>query len=244
VSSLALALVLSAAGSVVGVLLASIVYLVGDTIRDRLVSWLISYAVGSLLGLSLLKLVPEALEALAPAAALSTLLVGILTFFILEKLVVWRHCHDTDACAVHNSAASLVLIGDAFHTFVDGAIIAAATLTSIPLGISTAIATAAHEVPQELGDAAILLRAGYSRTRALTLNLLSGAGGIAGALGVYFTLGHMPTVLPYVIAFAAGSFLYVAMSDLIPSLHRDQPDVHPVAQVCLIAAGVATLSVI
>ncbi|MFP5379986.1 MAG: ZIP family metal transporter, partial [Vicinamibacteria bacterium] len=201
------------------------------------------YAVGSLLGLSLLKLVPESLETLPPAAALSTLLVGILTFFVLEKLVVWRHCHDTEGCQVHSSAASLVIVGDAFHTFIDGAIIAAATLTSIPLGISTALATAAHEIPQELGDAAILLKAGYTRTRALTLNLLSGIGGIGGALAVYFTLGTMPTVLPYVIAFASGSFLYVAMSDLIPSLHRGQPDVHPVGQVALISAGLVTLLV-
>lgn len=240
-SSLAIAILLSAAGSVLGVLVASVVYLFGDKARERVVAWLISYAVGSLLGLSLLKLVPEALETLPPAAALSTLLVGILTFFMLEKLVVWRHCHEPDECAVHNSAASLVIVGDAFHTFVDGAIIAAATLTSVPLGISTALATAAHEVPQELGDAAILLKAGYSRTRALTLNLLSGIGGVAGAIAVYFTLGHMPTVLPYVIAFAAGSFLYVAMADLIPSLHRGQQDVHPVGQVVLIGAGLVTL---
>jgi zinc and cadmium transporter len=127
---------------------------------------------------------------------------------------------------------------------VDGAIIAAATLTSVPLGVSTALATAAHEIPQELGDAAILLKAGYSRTRALSLNLLSALGGLAGALGVYFTLGHMPTVLPYVIAFAAGSFLYVAMADLIPSLHRGQQDVHPLGQVLLIGAGLVTLMVL
>lgn len=243
-SSLAIAILLSAAGSVLGVLVASVVYLFGNKARERVVAWLISYAVGSLLGLSLLKLVPEALETLPPAAALSTLLVGILTFFILEKLVVWRHCHEPDECAVHNSAASLVIVGDTFHTFVDGAIIAAATLTSVPLGISTALATAAHEVPQELGDAAILLKAGYSRTRALTLNLLSGIGGVAGAIAVYFTLGHIPTVLPYVIAFAAGSFLYVAMADLIPSLHRGQQDVHPVGQVLLIGAGLVTLVIL
>lgn len=243
-SSLVLAILLSAAGSILGVVVASTIYLFGDRARDRLVSWLISYAVGSLLGLSLLKLVPESLETLPPAAALSTLLVGILTFFVLEKLVVWRHCHDTEGCQVHSSAASLVIVGDAFHTFIDGAIIAAATLTSIPLGISTALATAAHEIPQELGDAAILLKAGYTRTRALTLNLLSGIGGIAGAVAVYFTLGTMPTVLPYVIAFASGSFLYVAMSDLIPSLHRGQPDVHPVGQVALISAGLVTLLVV
>ena len=243
-STLALALGLSAAGSFLGALAASVVYLFGDRARDRVVSWLISYAVGSLLGLTLLKLVPEALGELPAPAVLGTLLLGILTFFVLEKLVIWRHCHEPDDCTVHSSAASLVIIGDVFHTFVDGAIICAATLSSVPLGISTAVATAAHEIPQELGDAAILLRAGYTRPRALTLNLLSGIGGIVGALAVYFALGHMPTVLAYVIAFAAGSFLYVAMSDLIPSLHRGQPHVNPVAQVLLIAGGLLTIVVL
>ncbi len=241
VPPLVLALALSLAGSVLGVLVASVVYLFGDAARDRLVSWLVSYAVGTLLGLSLLHLVPEALETLPPPRALGALLLGILTFFMLEKLVLWRHCHDTHECAVHSTAASLVIVGDAFHTFVDGAIIAAATLSSPWLGVTTALAAAAHEIPQELGDAAILLKAGYSRTRALTLNLLSGLGGVAGALFVFVALQHSPTVLPYVIAFAAGSFLYVAMSDLIPSLHQGHLQVNPVAQVLLISAGLFTL---
>jgi len=155
--------------------------------------------------------------------------------------VLWRHCHDTHECEVHSSAASLVIVGDAFHTFVDGAIIAAATLTSPWLGVTTALAAAAHEIPQELGDAAILLKAGYGRVQALGLNLLSGLGGLVGALFVYVALNQLPTVLPYVIAFAAGSFLYVAMSDLIPSLHKGHVEVNPVAQVLLISAGLFTL---
>ena len=138
-------------------------------LRVRLVPWLISYAVGH-----------AARRRAAGAAAgsprddrrrtqaLGTLLAGVLTFFLLEKLVLWRHCHDTHECEVHtSSAASLVIIGDAFHTFVDGAMIAAAVVTSVPLGITTALAVAAHEIPQEVGDVAILLRAGYSRLRAL-----------------------------------------------------------------------------
>ncbi len=241
VSPLVLALILSLAGSFLGVLVASAIYLFGDEARERLVSWLVSYAVGTLLGLSLLHLVPEALEALPPQQALGVLLLGILTFFMLEKLVLWRHCHDTHECEVHSSAASLVIIGDAFHTFVDGAIIAAATLTSPWLGVTTALAAAAHEIPQELGDAAILLKAGYSRTRALALNLLSGLGGVVGALFVFLALNQLPAVLPYVLAFAAGSFLYVAMADLIPSLHKGHTEVNPVAQVLLIAAGLLTL---
>ena len=103
-----------------------------------------------------------------------TLAAGILSFFLLEKAVIWRHCHDDEDCHVHSTAASLVIVGDAFHTFVDGALIAAAVLTSVPLGMTTAIAVAAHEIPQEVGDVAILLRAGYSRGRAFSLNLLAG----------------------------------------------------------------------
>lgn len=232
---------LSAAGSFAGVLVASAIYLFGDEARDRLVAWLVSYAVGSLLGLSLLHLVPRALETLAPPQALGALLAGILSFFVLEKLLLLRHCHDPHECHVHSRAAKLVIVGDAFHTFVDGAMIAAATLTSPWLGVTTALAAAAHEIPQELGDVAILLKAGYGRVRALTLNLLSGLGGLAGAIFVYFTIQQMPTVLPYVIGFAAGNFLYVAMSDLIPSLHQGHTEVNPVAQVLLISGGLFTL---
>src|SRR4051812_22202950 len=150
-----------------------------------------------------------------------TMVLGILSFFLLEKAVIWRHCHDDETCHVHtSSAASLVIVGDAFHTFVDGAVIAAAVLTSVPLGLTTALAVAAHEVPQEVGDVAILLRAGYSRMRAFTLNVLAGAGGILGAAAMILAGRALPQALPYVLAFAAGNFLYVAMADLIPDLHR------------------------
>lgn len=236
---------LSIIGSFAGLLLASSILLFSDTTRVRLVSWLVSYAVGTLLGASLLHLVPEALATLPPQATLGALLAGILTFFVLEKLVIWRHCHEPDECAVHHStAASLVIIGDAVHTFVDGAIIGAAVMTSIPLGVSTAIAAAAHEIPQELGDFAILLNAGYTRRQAMILNLLSATAGIVGAIAVYVAVGAIPRLLPYVIAFAAGSFLYVAMSDLIPDLHRNSRDPHPLRQTLLIAAGIATLVIL
>jgi zinc and cadmium transporter len=206
------------------------------------VPWAISYAVGTLLGVALLALLPQALERLPASAALGTLLAGVLAFFLLEKLVVWRHCHDAHECEVHtSSAASLVIVGDAFHTFVDGAVIAAAVLTSIPLGITTALAVATHEIPQEVGDVAILLRAGFSRWRAFTLNLLSGIGGILGAVGMLAASTSMPNALPYVLAFAAGNFLYVAMSDLIPDLHRGGVEGGPIRQLLLIGAGILTI---
>ena len=167
-----------------------------------------------------------------------TLLAGILAFFLLEKLVLWRHCHDAHECEVHtSSAASLVIVGDAFHTFVDGAVIAAAVVTSIPLGITTALAVATHEIPQEVGDVAILLRAGYSRLRAFTLNLLSGLGGILGAIAMIFATKALPHALPYVLSFAAGNFLYVAMADLIPDLHRGGLEGGPLRQLLLIGVG-------
>jgi zinc and cadmium transporter len=237
---------LSVLGSLGGLLTASIFLLLGDGLRVRLVPWLISYAVGTLLGASLLGLLPEALGRLDSRIALATLLAGVMAFFLLEKFVVWRHCHegqDGHECEVHTTAASLVIVGDAFHTFVDGAVIAAAVVTSIPLGITTALAVAAHEIPQEVGDVAILLKAGYSRTRAFTLNLLSGIGGVLGALAMLFASRSVPNLLPYVLAFAAGNFLYIAMADLIPGLHK-KGEGGPLQQLGLITAGILTIALL
>jgi zinc and cadmium transporter len=236
---------LSVLGSLGGLLTASTFLLIGDSLRLRLVPWFISYAVGTLLGVALLALLPEALSSLPPTNALGALLCGVLVFFLLEKLVLWRHCHDSQECEVHtSSAASLVIIGDAFHTFVDGALIAAAVLTSVPLGVTTALAVAAHEIPQEVGDFAILLRAGYSRTRAFTLNVLSAIGGVLGAVAMLATSQWLPATLPYVLSFAAGSFLYVAMSDLIPDLHRGGLEGGPFRQLVLIGAGILTITLL
>ena len=242
--TLAISVSLSILGSLGGVLVASSFLLLGDAIRVKLVPWLISYAVGTLVGVALLALVPEALGELPARAAMLTMVGGILAFFLLEKAVLWRHCHDEEACRVHSTAASLVIVGDAFHTFVDGAVIAAAVLTSIPLGLTTALAVAAHEIPQEVGDVAILLRAGYSRSRAFTLNVLSGAGGILGAAAMVLASRAIPSALPYVLAFAAGNFLYVAMADLIPDLHRDQRANDSVRQLLLISAGIGTIALL
>jgi zinc and cadmium transporter len=235
------ALGLSVAGSVGGLLTASLLLLVREDVRTRVVPWLVSYAVGTLLGAALLGLVPQALEDLAPSAALGALLAGILTFFILEKLVLWRHCHADESCEIHSSTATLVIIGDAVHTFVDGVVIAAAALVSLPLGLTTALAVAAHEIPQEAGDFAILLAAGHSRSRALMLNVTSAAGGILGASAMLIFGSQAPGAVPYVLGFAAGNFLYVAMADLIPSLHRGNLDRSAARQVLLIALGVLTI---
>ena len=241
-SLLATALGLSLLGSFGGLLVASALLLVNQSWRTKLVPWLVSYAVGALLGVALLGLIPEALAELSPRQVLGSLLAGIVVFFMLEKLVLLRHCH-TDQCQVHGAAAQMVIIGDAFHNFIDGAIIAAAVLTSVPLGINTAMAVAAHEIPQEVGDIAILLSAGYSRRRALILNVASATAGIAGALVGFSTVSVVPGIRPYVLAFSSASMLYIAMSDLIPDLHRGTVDRNSLRQVVLIAAGIGTVVV-
>jgi len=137
-----------------------------------------------------------------------------------------------------------VLVGDAFHNFVDGAVVAAAVMTSVPLGISTALAVAAHEIPQEVGDFAILLNAGYSRGKALLLNVLSSAASAVGAIAALVAFDTVPRLLPYFLAMAAASFLYVAMADLIPGLHRGRTDASSMRQILLIAAGIGTMLVV
>ena len=234
-------LALSVAGSVGGLLTSSVLLLFDDNAQKRVVPWLVSYAVGTLLGAALLGLVPQALSTLAPTAALGALLAGILTFFVLEKLVLWRHCHDDGSCEIHKSTVTLLIIGDAVHTFVDGVVITAAALISLPLGATTALAVAAHEIPQEAGDFGILLAAGYSRTRALLLNLASAGGGLLGAALMLVFGTQAPNVVPYVLSFAAGNFLYVAMADLIPNLHRGALDRSAIRQVILIVLGVLTI---
>jgi zinc and cadmium transporter len=234
-----IALGLSLVGGFGGLLVASSVLLINDSTRSKVIPWLVSYAVGALLGVAMLALLPTTMEQLPPTRVFPTLLCGIMIFFVLEKLVLWRHCHTHD-CEVHESSVVPVLVGDAFHNFVDGAVIGAAVLTSIPLGISTAFAVAAHEIPQEVGDFAILLHAGYSRTRALLLNAISAAASAAGAVAAFIAFDMVPRLLPYFLALAAASFLYVAMADLIPGLHRGRTDAGSLRQILLIAAGVGT----
>jgi zinc and cadmium transporter len=240
VRSLAWAVGLTLAGSLGGVLVASGLLFFNDRVRVQLVPWLVSYAVGTLLGVALLVLLPEALEVLPPKSVLGSLLAGIMLFFLLEKLVLWRHCHTHD-CEAHGMAAPMVVIGDAFHNFLDGVVIGTAVRTSIPLGVSTALAVATHEIPQELGDMAILLHAGYSRKKALALNLLSGVSSVVGAVVAVLALDWLPRINEYVLSVAAASFLYVAMADLIPDLHRGRIDATTLRQLALALAGIGTV---
>lgn len=238
--SLAWAVGLTLVGSLGGVLVASALFFFNDSIRVKIVPWLVSYAVGTLLGVALLVLLPEALAHLSARTVLGSLLAGIMLFFLLEKLVLWRHCHTHD-CEAHGMAAPMVIIGDAFHNFLDGVVIGTAVRTSIPLGVSTALAVATHEIPQELGDFAILLNAGYTRRKALLLNMLSGATAVLGAVLAVFALDWVPQINQYVLSVAAAGFLYVAMADLIPDLHRGRIDAKTFRQLALAIAGIGTV---
>ncbi len=177
------------------------------------------------------------------------MLAGILGFFVLEKLVLWRHCHD-DHCEGHEPQAPahdhgrsglLILVGDTFHNFVDGVLIAAAFMQDVRLGVVTALAIIAHEIPQEVGDFLILLHSGYSRLKALVFNLLSSLATLAGGLLAYFALSAVQGVVPVFLALAAASMIYVAVADLIPGLHKRTELRATLQQVLLIAAGVATI---
>lgn len=161
-------------------------------------------------------------------------------FFVLEKLVLWRHCHDPD-CDLHGVAGPLILLGDALHNFIDGIVIAAAFLSTIPLGIATGLAVIVHEIPQELGDFAILLDSGYSRARALLFNTLSSLATLLGALLAYGALEMIHGAIPYVLALSAASFLYIAAADLIPHLHRRLELTSSLAQLLLLGAGIGTI---
>jgi zinc and cadmium transporter len=227
-------------GSVGAVAGAALILLFPEGIRRTLVPSLISYATGTLLGAAFLGMIPAGLKQAPANAVMATVLAGMVLFFVLEKWVLWRHCHDSE-CEVHGRAAPLILIGDAFHNFVDGVVIAAAFLTSIPLGIAASLAVIAHEIPQEAGDFAILLDGGYGRMKALMLNGLSSATTLPGAVAAYFWLGETRQAVPYILAISAASFIYIAAADLIPGLHRQVTAAASVRQLVLLLMGIGSI---
>lgn len=216
----------------------------------RVVKSLVSLSAGLLLGTALLLVLPEAFESDAGAHALFvTLLLGLLFFFLLEKAELYRHGHHHEGDDPHHdhqhgfdaeqagSGGWSVLIGDSIHNFCDGVIIAAAFLTDVQLGVVTALAVIAHEIPQEVGDYVVLLNAGFSRARALVYNALSGLAAVAGGVAGYFIVGPWESLFPYLLVVAASSFIYVAVADLLPQLQRRLPLRETTAQIAWIAAG-------
>lgn len=236
------ALLFGLLGSVGAVLAAALLLAFPNQARSRLLPCLLSYATGTLLGAAFLGMLPKALEQAQPLSITSTVLAGIVAFFLLEKLVIWRHCH-VEGCEAHGQQGGvLILVGDAFHNFVDGVVIAAAFLTSVHMGIVTALAVIAHEIPQELGDVAILLDSGLSRAKALGYNLISSLATLPGVLLGWYWLAEVRHAIPYVLAISAASFIYIAVADLVPGLHRRTGAKAVVIQTLLILAGIGTIA--
>ncbi len=257
---LILIILFTAVGGILSVLAAGVFLLLKDQQRDKVLPHGISFAIGALLAVSFWGLIPHAFEEVRPEqfqTLSGTILAGILGFFVLEKLLIWRHCHY-GSCEAHGddvhthetghghshdhhpvkSAGALIILGDSIHNFVDGILIAAAFLTDVKLGIVTSLAVAAHEIPQEVGDFAILLDSGYSKVKALFYNILSSLATVLGGTLAYFSLEDLHDSLPYFLALAASSFIYIAVADLIPSLHRKTDMKAAVEQIVLITAGV------
>lgn len=230
---------LGSAGAMTG---AALLLAFPDETRSRLLPWLLAYATGTLLGAAFLGMIPAGLEE-APALNISgTVLAGLVAFFLLEKLIIWRHCHDADCEAHGHQGGALILIGDAFHNFVDGVVIAAAFLSSPALGVAAALSVIAHEIPQELGDFAILLHGGLNKFRAFLYNLISSLTTLPGVLLGWFWLAQMRHAIPYVLAVSAASFIYVAVADLIPGLHRHTTPAASARQLVLLLAGIGTIA--
>lgn len=229
--------------------------------RPAAVPMLVSYSVGALLGAAFLGVLPHAMESGSSPAALGTsVLAGLMFFFVVEKLVLWRHHHaapwgeEPETAGHgrdhaghrhhHGSGGTLIVIGDTFHNFVDGVLIAAAFLADFHLGIMTALAILAHEVPSEVGDFLVLLHSGYTRRQALLANLVSSAAMIVGGVGGYFALNALDEWLPSLLGFVAASMIYVAVADLIPGLHKRVDLRTTLLQVLLIGLGIGTITAV
>jgi zinc and cadmium transporter len=244
------------AASIAGGTLSAALASVALAIRAAWVPMLVSYAIGALLGAAFLEVIPHAFETGHSKQAAMAILGGIFAFFVLEKLLLWRHCH-TEHCEVHDPhqhtssgahdqgrSALLIMVGDTVHNFVDGVLIAAAFLQSTEVGIVTAIAIIAHEIPQEMGDFLILLHSGYSRMKAFVVNMISSLATIVGGLLGYYALQAFDGLQPTLLGIVAASMIYVAVADLIPGLHR-RPELRDTAfQTLLIALGIATIGVV
>jgi len=234
----------------VSVLLVSLVSLIGVTTLSlqtnklkRVVLYLVSFAAGALLGDVFLHLLPELIEEAGFSLGLAfTALGGIGVSFVIEKFVHWRHCHIPHSKEHPHPFAVMNLVGDGVHNFIDGIVVGASYLASVPVGIATTIAVFLHEIPQEIGDFGVLLHGGFSKGRALFLNFLLALTALLGVIVVFVLGSRVEGILPFAIAFAGGAFLYIAGSDLIPELHKESRFLQSFVQLLCLIAGVAVMS--
>lgn len=226
------------AGSIGSVALAGLLLLLKDDKLQEFSTYLTYLAGGTLLGAAFLGMIPEATSMLDILLVLEFVLAGIVFFFVLEKIVLWRTCRNQDCKRHFEAAAPMILIGDAFHNAIDGIVIAASFLTSIELGIFVSISIIFHEIPQELGDFGILIKSGMSRSKALFYNLLSGSSALLFGISAYFFMSELQSIIPYALAISASSFLYIALADLIPAMHQKTKLKESTIQILLISVGI------
>lgn len=242
-------LLFAALGGVLSALIAALFLLLPEARRNQIMPHSVSFATGALLGTALLALIPHAVSGAGFFKVHSigvALLAGIAIFFVLEKFLLWRHCHTEAVETAHthehhrrDASGWLILVGDGLHNFIDGVLIAAAFLTDTHLGIVTTFAIMAHEIPQEVGNFAVLLHGGFSRRKALLWNVASSLTAVLGGVVGWFAFREAMALLPYALAVAAASLLYVAVADLIPGLHKRTDLRASVFQVLWIGVGVA-----
>jgi len=222
--------------------LASLVAFVGGALAifneekvRRIAHFVVSFAIGALLSVSLLELIPEAIGMSTVKIVMPWVLVGMILFFIFEKFLFWYHCHG-GVCPVH-TYSYLILWGDFLHNFFDGIIIALAFLVDIKLGVLTSVAIIFHEIPQEIGDFAILMHGGFSRAKALMYNFLSATSVMIGAILTFVFGSVLEPFLPIGLALVAGNFIYIAATDLMPELHESTGFAHSMIQITFIIVG-------
>src|SRR3989339_177727 len=191
-----------------------------EDLLQRMLLLLVGFSAGALAGGAFLHLLPESLEQLKPGETFIYALIGFTLFFLLERLFHWRHCHE-GKCDVH-AFTYLNLYGDGLHNFIDGLVIAASFIASIPLGIATSMAVASHEIPQEIGDFGVLVYGGFSKYKALFFNLLSALTAVLGGVVGYYLSTAISGLAPMLLPLTAGGFIYIAASDLIPELHKEK----------------------
>jgi len=210
-----------------------------EALLERILMAFVGFASGSLIGAAFLHLLPEALEETSHSV-LQLVVTGIVFFFIMEKFLYWRHCHD-GKCPIH-IFAYLNLIGDGIHNFVDGITIAASFLISYSLGFTTTLAVVFHEIPQELGDFGVLLYGGFGKKKALTYNFISALTAVVGALVTYFLASYIQGLAQFLVPFAAGGFIYIAATDLMPELHKRTQAKESLIQLLTLLTGIGLMS--
>lgn len=239
---IAIALLISSAGSVG---LAGMLLFLKNEKLEKVSSYLISLAGGTLLGAAFLCMLPKAIKLTGTEIPiLRIILAAIVAFFIIEKAILWRICSNKNCERQQDASAQLILLGDAFHNFIDGVIITAAFFTSYPFGILITLSVFAHEIPQELADFGILINNGYSRKKALCYNMLSSLSALPGGIIAYFYLDSAKKFIPWTLAISAASFIYIALADLVPQMHKKNGIQDSIIQIGLIITGIFIIYII